>query len=137
MKRKSFIVGIMLLCILLIGSTAFADQSYNFTFSNFKTLDTNVATKSNPYGSSYTLYITSASTLSTYNVFGARPKSKDSGSFQFVGSYYTYTSITPSTGVSHSYYNDKFPIYTIVFGMKKDDSSVTATPLYVEGSFRP
>ena len=134
MKRKSFIVGIMLLCILLIGTTAFAATvNYGFTFNDITSnLSTATGGKASPAYKYYTFTIYSSSTVSAANPLGARPRNGDND--DFAGSYKIYT----STGTfTKSYYEEDLPIYNVYFRMKKDNSSTSGTPLSVSGSFVP
>ncbi|MBE5772326.1 MAG: hypothetical protein E7337_00145 [Clostridiales bacterium] len=134
MKRKSFIVGIMLLCILLIGTTAFAATvSYGFTFNDITTtLSTATGAKKSHDHKYYDITIYSSSTVSDANVLGARPR--NGANNDYAGSYKTYT----STGTfTKSYYEDDLPIDYVYFRMKKDNSSTSGTPLSVSGSFVP
>ncbi|MBE5772324.1 MAG: hypothetical protein E7337_00135 [Clostridiales bacterium] len=127
MKRKSFIVGIMLLCILLIETSALA-LSIDFYFENTQSISkSDPLTISTPV-SRYTVYVRSGSNISPLNMFGARARRPDGTS---ASDYHIYNAIDKY----EEDLDETFTYGALRLHGKKDSASSITQPLTITGSF--
>lgn len=136
MKKKIAIISLILTCVVLAGAVAGA-VSFNFTFTNLTSETDTRTTKLKATSSSWGVFINSNSNLSSLNVFGMRPRRvTGSTSSTPVGSYKTFTENNKAR--SFSYSSPKPVKDNEIFGRgKKDNTSISGTPLNAIGDFTP
>ncbi len=140
MKRKMSLCLTMVLIVGLFGGiTAQASPGgFSFTFRNVTaTSDSQVmGYRTKDKGKDWTITISSG-TLSSTNIFGARPRkglSDDSGS---LGPYQKYKSKVTNLKRTFSQNVSPGANRPVLLRGKKDDSSTSTAALEVTGSFQP